>query len=110
MLLIQKEQQNQNSVGHVNQRARSIGRKLRLMILFTTLIIVSGCTEFAILMSGSSLAISQNAYARAYNMIDVGVVITTKKGIKYHVYEKGKKYIYDRTKRHVQAITRFTNN
>jgi len=98
MLLIQKEQQNQNSVGHVNQRARSIGLKLKLTILFTTLIIVSGCTEFALLMSGSSIAISQNAYARAYNVIDVGVVITTKKGIKQHAYEKGKKYLVDWTK------------
>ena len=68
------------------------------MILFTTLIIVSGCTEFALLMSGSSVALTQNSYARAYNAIDLGVVITTKKGIKQHAYEKGKKYIVDYTK------------
>ena len=98
MLLIQKEQQNQNSVGHVNPRARSIGLKLRLTILFTTLIIVSGCTEFAILMSGSSIAISQNAYVRAYNGADFLTVITTEKSIKKHAYEKGKKYIIDYTK------------
>ena len=70
MLLIQKEPQHQNSVGHANLRARSIGLKLRLTILFTTLIFVSGCTEFALLMSGSSIAISQNAYVRAYNGAD----------------------------------------
>jgi hypothetical protein len=110
MLLIQKEQQNLNSVGCVNQRGRSIGLKLRLMILFTTLIIVSGCTEFAILMSGSSLAVSQSTYARMYNAVDFGAVLTTKKGIKYHVYEQGKKYIYDRTKKHVQTLTKFPNN
>ena len=98
MLLIQKEQQNQNSVGRVNHRARSIGLKLKLMILFTTLIIVGGCTEFALLMSGSSFAISQNAYARAYNVIDVGVVITTKKGIKQHAYTQGKKYLEELAK------------
>ena len=46
-------------------------------------------------MSGSSLAISQNTYARAYNAVDLGVTITTKKGIKQHAYEKGKKYIVD---------------
>jgi hypothetical protein len=105
MLLIQKEQQNPNSVGSVNQRARSIGLKLRLMILFTTLIIVSGCTEFAILMSGSSMALTQNSYARAYNAIDFGVVLTTKKGIKQHAYEKGKKYIVDWTKAKALGIT-----
>jgi len=81
--------------------------KLRLILLFTIIILTSGCTEFALLMSGSSFAISQNAYARAYNVIDVGVVITTKKGIKQHAYnsakkvltgvKEGKKYIYDNT-------------
>ena len=98
MLLIQREQQNQNNVGSVNQRARSIGLKLRLMILFTTLIIVSGCTEFAILMSGSSMALTQNSYARAYNAIDFGVAITTKKGIKQHAYTQGKKYLEELAK------------
>ena len=27
----------------------------------------------------------------------MGVVLTTKKGIKQHTYEKGKKYIYDKS-------------
>ena len=70
-------------------------KKILLISLFT--ITTTGCTEFALLMSGSSVAISQNTYARAYNVIDLGVVMTTKKGIKQHVYEKGKKYIYDNT-------------
>ena len=95
MLLIQGNKQNRSSVGCVNQRVRSIGLKLRLMILFTTLIFVSGCTEFAILMSGSSIAISQNAYVKVYNGADFLTVITTEKSIKKHVYEKGKKYIYE---------------
>ena len=98
MLLIQKERPNQNSVGCVNPRARSIGLKLRLTILFTTLIIVSGCTEFAFLVSGSSLAISQNTYVQAYNSVDLGVAISTKKGIKQHAYEKGKKYLQELAK------------
>jgi len=105
MLLIQKEQQNQNSVGCVSQQVRSIGLKLKLIILFTTLIFASGCTEFALLMSGSSVAISQNAYARMYNAVDLGVVITTKKGIKTHAYEKGKKYIVDWAKAKALGIT-----
>ena len=88
MLLIQGNKQKLNSVGCVNQRVRSIGLKLRLMILFTTLIFVSGCTEFAMLMSAGSMAATQNTYARVYNGIDLGVAITTKKGIKKHVYDK----------------------
>ena len=102
MLLIQKEQQNQNSVGRVNQRARSIGLKLRLMILFTTLIIVSGCTEFALLMSGSSIAISQNTYARMYNAADMLTIMRTEESIKKHIYDKGKE--------HVQTLTRIVND
>ena len=75
------------------------------MTLFTTLIIVSGCSEFALLMSGSSVAISQNSYVKLYNGIDMGVVLTTKKGIKQHAYEKGKKYIVDWTKAKALGIT-----
>jgi len=107
MLLIQKEQQNQNSVGYVSQKVRSIGLKLKLTILFTTLIIVSGCTEFALLMSGSSLAISQNTYARMYNAADMLTIMRTEESIKKHAYtnmkkaltgiKEGKEYIYDTT-------------
>ena len=72
--------------------------KLKLTILFTIFIIVSGCTEFALLMSGSSIAISQNTYAKVYNGIDVLTIMHSDKSIKKHVYEKGKKYIVDYTK------------
>jgi len=69
----------------------------KILLTSLLLIITAGCTEFAMLMSGSSLAISQSSYAKMYNAVDFGVVLTTKKGIKTHVYEKGKKYIYDNT-------------
>ena len=104
MLLIQENKQKLNSVGCVNLWARSIGLKLRLMILFITLITVSGCTEFALVMSGSSIAISQNAYVKAYNGADFLTVISTEKSIKRHVYEKGKKYIVDYTKARALGI------
>ena len=61
--------------------------KLKLMILFIILITVSGCTEFALLMSGSSIAISQNAYVKAYNGIDVLTIMKTEKDIKRHLYD-----------------------
>ena len=104
MLLIQENKQKLNSVGCVNLWARSIGLKLTLMILFITLITVSGCTEFALVMSGSSIAISQNAYVKAYNGADFLTVISTEKSIKRHVYEKGKKYIVDYTKARALGI------
>ena len=80
--------------------------KLKLTILFTIFIIVSGCTEFALLMSGSSIAISQNTYAKVYNGIDVLTIMHSDKSIKKHVYEKGKKYIVDYTKAKALGITR----
>ena len=79
--------------------------KLKLTILSMIFIIVSGCSEFALLMSGSSVAISQNSYVKLYNGIDMGVVLTTKKGIKQHAYEKGKKYIVDWAKAKALGIT-----
>ena len=59
------------------------------------LTVFTGCSEFAILMSGSSLAISQNAYVKVYNGVDVLTIMATEKDLKKHVYEKGKEYIYD---------------
>ena len=65
--------------------------KLKLTILFISFIIVSGCSEFALLMSGSSVAISQNAYVKAYNGLDVLTIMHSDKSIKKHIYDKGKK-------------------
>ena len=58
-------------------------------------------------MSGSSIAISQNTYAKVYNGMDVLTIMSTKKSIKGHAYDsakkawievkEGKKYIYDNT-------------
>ena len=81
--------------------------KVKLILLFTIIILTSGCTEFAMLMSGSSLAISQNSYAKIYNAADMLTIMGTKKGIKGHAYDsakkawtgvkEGKEYIYDKT-------------
>ena len=68
---------------------------IRTILLLLMLTVFTGCSEFAILMSGSSLAVSQNAYVRAYNGADVLMIMHSDKSIKKHVYEKGKEYIYD---------------
>ena len=94
----------------INPLVRSIGLKLRLIILFVILTLASGCSEFAMLMSGSSLAASQNMYVKVYNGVDVLTIISTEKSMKRHVYEKGKKYIiegvYDETR--VKTVETFT--
>ena len=80
-------------------------KKVLLISLLT--ITITGCSEFALLMSGSSLALTQNTYAKVYNAADVLTIMKTEKSIKGHAYDntkkawteikKGKKYIYDNT-------------
>jgi hypothetical protein len=61
--------------------------KVKLITLFIILIFVSGCSEFALLASGSSIAVSHNTYVKAYNGIDVLTIVQTEKDIKTHIYE-----------------------
>jgi len=77
----------------------------KILLISLLLITTTGCSEFALLMSGSSVAISQNSYVKLYNGVDMGVVLVTKKGIKQHAYEKGKKYIVDWAKAKALGIT-----
>jgi len=70
---------------------------IRTILLLSMLMVLTACSEFALIMSGSSIAISQNAYVKAYNGIDVLTIMATEKDIKKHVYEKGKEYIYDKS-------------
>ena len=60
-------------------------------MLCVILLTCSGCSEFALLASGSSIAISQNAYVKAYNGIDVLTIMETDKDIKRHVYDRIKR-------------------
>jgi len=52
---------------------------------------LSSCTELALLSSGTGIAVSQSAYAKAYSGADFLTVISTKKDIKTHMYENLKK-------------------
>ena len=78
-----------------------------MILLLSMLMVLTACTEFAMLMSGSSLALSQSTYAKVYNGIDVLTIMNTEKSIKGHAYDsakkawtgvkEGKEYIYDKT-------------
>ena len=70
----------------------------KILLISLLLIVTTSCSEFALLMSGSSIAISQNTYAKVYNGVDILTIMSTEKSIKKHAYEKGKKYIVDWTK------------
>jgi len=64
---------------------------MKIIILVILCILLNGCSEFALLMSGSSVAISQNVYSKAYSGVDVLTIIKTDKSIKEHAYDKIKK-------------------
>ena len=78
-------------------------------ILLTSLLLITttGCSSFSMLLSGGSIAVSQNSYAKIYNAADMLTMMSTDKSIKGHAYDsakktwlevkEGKEYIYDTT-------------
>ena len=64
----------------------------KIFFVCVILITCSSCSEFALLASGSSLAVSQNAYAKAYNGLDILTIMETDKDIKKHIYDKVREY------------------
>jgi len=79
----------------------------KIFMLCVILITCSSCSEFALLASGASIAGTQNTYAKLYNGVDMLTIMSTKKSMKGHAYDKAKKawtglkkgkgYIYDKT-------------
>ena len=62
-----------------------------MMMLMVLVILTSSCTEFAVLSSGAGIAVSQNAYAKAYSGIDFLTIMRTEKDIKTLIYHSLKK-------------------
>ena len=56
-------------------------------MLCVILLTCSSCSEFALLASGTAVAVAQNAYARVYSGVDVLTIMQTDKDIKRHAYE-----------------------
>ena len=61
--------------------------KKNLILSILILMVCTGCTEFALLSSGATIAVSHNAYAKAYSGVDMLTIMQTEKDIKTHVYE-----------------------
>ena len=59
-----------------------------LMSILILTLCLSHCTEFAMLTSGTGIAVSNNVYARAYSGIDFLTIMSTEKDIKTHVYNR----------------------
>jgi photosystem II stability/assembly factor-like uncharacterized protein len=64
----------------------------KIFLLCAILITCTSCSEFALLASGSSIALSHNTYAKVYNGADILTIMSTDKDIKKHVYERIKQY------------------
>ena len=79
----------------------------KIFMLCVILITCSSCSQFSLLASGTSIAMSQNTYAKMYNGVDILTIMSTEKSMKKHVYDnakkawaeakEGKEYIYDKT-------------
>ena len=69
----------------------------KIFLLCASLITCSSCSEFALLASGTSIAVSQNAYIKAYNGVDVLTIMQTDKDIKRHMYDQIRGF--DKTKK-----------
>jgi hypothetical protein len=81
--------------------------KIRLILCMLMLMAFTGCSSFSMLLSGGSIAVSQNTYAKLYNGVDILTIMSTDKSLKGHAYnsakkawtevKEGKEYIYDTT-------------
>ena len=80
---------------------------IRMILLLLMLMVLTGCSSFSMLLSGGSIAVSQNTYSKIYNAADMLTMMGTDKSIKGHAYDsakkawtevkEGKEYIYDTT-------------
>ena len=52
------------------------------------LMVCTACTEFAMLTSSATIAVSHSAYAKAYSGVDMLTIMSTDKDIKSHAYER----------------------
>jgi hypothetical protein len=62
--------------------------KLKTILFILILMVCTGCTEFAMFTSSATLAVSHNAYSKAYSGIDFLTIVGTEKDIKTHAYER----------------------
>ena len=68
----------------------------KIFLLCVILLTCTSCSEFALLASGTSIAVTQNSYAKAYNSMDILTIMYTEKDIKRHTYERIREVIQER--------------
>ena len=60
---------------------------MKIIFIILCGLLLTNCSQFALVASGTSMAISHNTYARLYNASDILTVISTDKSIKGHIYD-----------------------
>ncbi len=63
----------------------------KIVLIMAVVVLTSSCTEFAIMSSTAGIAVSQNAYAKAYSGADFLTIVSTEKDIITHIYHRLKK-------------------
>ena len=61
---------------------------MKSLTLIIVALMLTSCSEILILSSGATVAVSHNAYVKAYNGVDMLTIMQTEKGIKQHAYER----------------------
>ena len=64
----------------------------KIFLACAILSLCTSCSQFALLASGSSIVISQNAYSKVYGGVDMLTIMSTEKDIKKHIYDKVREY------------------
>ena len=60
----------------------------KIGLIFVICTSLCSCSQFALVVSGGSLVLSQNSLSKVYSGMDILTVISTEKDIKTHIKDK----------------------
>ena len=60
----------------------------KLLLISLILVSLTSCSQFMLLASTGSVALSNNIYAKVYSGTDILTIMHTNKDIKKHIYER----------------------
>ena len=60
----------------------------KIGLIFVICTSLCSCSQFALVVSGGSLVLSQNSLSKVYGGMDIFTVISTEKDIKTHIKNK----------------------
>ena len=60
----------------------------KLLLISLIPVSLTSCSQFMLLASTGSIALSNNIYAKAYSGVDILTIMNTEKSMKQHIYER----------------------